>query len=168
MLIWEQGREAVTDLLRKECLSEVTPNREHADWLLFQARRNLADAGRICETNPGGAYSLLYDAARMALVAVLENQGLRPTTQGGHTAPYEAVRAQLDHIAGRTIRPFAGMRRTRNDAEYPDFRSPPVTSADAREGLAAATAICELAGQALDRMPAFHPSADPERGPRNA
>ena len=31
-----------------------------------------------------------------------------------------------------------------------------------------ATAICELAGQALDRMPAFHPSADPERGPRNA
>lgn len=36
----------------------------------------------------------------MALTAVLENQGLRPTSRGGHIAPYAAVAAQLDPPLG--------------------------------------------------------------------
>jgi hypothetical protein len=43
----------------------------------------------------GGGYALAYDGARKALTAILENEGLRPTTRGGHLAVFEAVRAQL-------------------------------------------------------------------------
>jgi hypothetical protein len=45
----------------------------------------------------------LYDAARMALTAVLENRGLRPTSRGGHIAPYAAVSAQLDPPMGTVL-----------------------------------------------------------------
>jgi hypothetical protein len=69
--------------------------------------------------SPLAGYALAYDAARKALTAILENQGLRPTTRGGHLAVYEAVRAQLEAPMGRLLRTFNRMRTRRHDAEYP-------------------------------------------------
>ena len=79
-------------------------NREHADQLLVQARRDLASAELLLGTNPKRAYESIYDAARMALTAVLENEGLRPTSRGGHIAPYAAVSAQLNPPMGAAER----------------------------------------------------------------
>jgi hypothetical protein len=38
-----------------------------------------------------GAYALAYDAARKALVGLLEAHGLRPTAKGGHVVVLDAA-----------------------------------------------------------------------------
>jgi hypothetical protein len=75
-------------------LRRVPASRQHADRLVLQARKHLRSADEISQDDPAGGYTLVYDAARKALTAVLENQGLRPTTRGGHLAVFEATRAQ--------------------------------------------------------------------------
>ena len=136
-------------------LQRVPPSREHADQLLAQARKDLASAGLLSASNPKRAYESLYDAARMALTAVLENQGLRPTSRGGHIAPYAAVSAQLDPPMGAVVRPFDRMRRTRHRSEYPSFTTPDVTADDVTADLPAAAAIVETCAGVLGEMSPF-------------
>ncbi|MFF2817764.1 hypothetical protein ACFVT9_19825 [Kitasatospora cineracea] len=102
-----------------------------------------------------GAYQLLYDAARKALVAILENQGLRPTSRGGHIAVLEAVGAQLDPPLGATLRPFDRMRRRRNQAEYADLDSPEIETQDVANDAPKVKAIIGLAERVLDEMSPF-------------
>jgi hypothetical protein len=97
----------------------------------------------------------MYDAARKALAAVLNNQGLRPTTGGGHLAAYEAVRAQLDPPMGHVLRPFDRMRRQRHDAEYPPTHAPELSADDVREDIPKATAIVDLCDRVLDEISPF-------------
>jgi hypothetical protein len=152
---WNQGRSVVDRLLAARELQRVPPSREHADSLITQARQYLADANGLCDHNPALAYVALYDAARLALTAVLENQGLRPTTRGGHVAPYEAVLAQLDPPAGPRLRPYELMRRTRHRVEYPNFSDTGITAGDVRDDLAASTVIVEICIGVLDEMSPF-------------
>jgi hypothetical protein len=88
----------------------------------------------------------------MALTAVLENEGLRPTSRGGHIAPYSAVIAQLDPPMGAILRPFDRMRRTRNRSEYPSFTTPDLTPDNVRADLPVAESIVEVCGGVLDEM----------------
>ena len=108
---WQQGRARIDGMLAAGQLERVTASREHAERLLAQARAHLAlaTAGSSADLDPIGAYQLLYDASRKALAAVLENQGLRATSRGGHVAVLDAVRAQLDPPMGRrsALRPHA-------------------------------------------------------------
>ena len=66
-------------MLADRQLQQLPASREHADRLMAQARRHLHTAQREA----------------LALVAIFENQGLRPTSSGGHLAVLEAVTAQL-------------------------------------------------------------------------
>ena len=118
----------------------------------MQSRKDLASAELLLDSNPKRAYESLYDAARMALTAVLENEGLRPTSHGGHIAPYSAVIAQLDPPMGAILRPFDRMRRTRNRSEYPSFTTPDVTPDNVRADLPVAESIVEVCGSVLDEM----------------
>lgn len=152
---WDQGRPVLDRMLADNELQRVPPSREQADRLLDQAGSHLSSAAEICDKDPAGGYALLYDAARKALTAVLENQGLRPTTRGGHLAAYEAVRAQLDPPLGKTLQPFDRMRRQRHDAEYPPTNSPQLTPADIREDIPKAAAIVGLGKRVLDQMSPF-------------
>lgn len=149
---WEQGRSTLDDMLFKGSLERVPPSRTQADALLDQARRHLAAAGTVATVDPVGAYQLAYDAARKALTAVLENQGLRPTRAGGHVAVLDAVRAQLDPPLGGVLRPFDRMRRRRNEAEYPAGDRPVVTAAEVVIDRVKVDAIIELADKVLDQM----------------
>src|SRR5579859_3764631 len=115
---WDQGRAVIDRMLADQQLQRVPASREHAGRLISQARKHLASAAEVCDEDPAGGYALVYDAARKALTAVLENQGLRPTSRGGHLAAYDAVRAQVDPPMGKIVRPFDRMRQ-RADAEYP-------------------------------------------------
>jgi hypothetical protein len=101
---------------------------------------------------PIGAYQLLYDASRKALCAVLENQGLRATSRGGHICVYDAVSAQLDPPLGALIRPFDRMRRRRNDAEYPRSDGPGFSARDVLNDLPKVEQIVQLATRVLDEM----------------
>jgi hypothetical protein len=152
---WNQGRATVDKLIADGELQRVPPSREHADQLLAQARKDLASAELLRGSNPKRAYESLYDAARIALTAVLENQGLRPTSRGGHIAPYAAVSAQLDPPMGTVLRPFDRMRRTRNRSEYPSFTTPEVTADNVTADMSAAKAIVETCEGVLDEMSPF-------------
>jgi hypothetical protein len=133
-------------------IEKVTPSREHADRLLAQARRHLANAKDAAAKDPEGAYGTLYDAGRKALWAVLANQGLRPTTRGGHIAVYDAVRAQLDPPMGAELRPFDRMRRQRHDAEYPAVDTPELEADVVLADVPKIESIIDIAERVLDQM----------------
>lgn len=152
---WNQGRATIDKLIADGELQRVPPSREHADQLLAQARKDLTSAELLSGSNPKRAYESLYDAARMALTAVLENQGLRATSRGGHIAPYAAVSAQLDPPMGAILRPFDRMRRTRNRSEYPSFTTPEVTADNVIADLPAAAAIVETCKGVVGEMSPF-------------
>jgi hypothetical protein len=71
---WEQGRSVIDELLGTRDLERVTASAEHAAELIGQARKHMASAQRIADDDPAGAFQLLYDSARKALCAILENQ----------------------------------------------------------------------------------------------
>ncbi len=152
---WNQGREVVQGLLDSGELQEIEVDREHADKLLRQARAHLESAALCRNTDFEGTYTLLYDAARKSLVALLEIQGLRPTAQGGHIVVFDALIAQLHPPMGTVINPFNRMRRTRRIAEYPQRKDRDVTEADIREDLEKAVEIVKLAEKLIEELPRF-------------
>jgi hypothetical protein len=152
---WEQGRNAVERMLADGELQRVPASRTQADRLLAQARAHLASAAKVCDEDPPGGYALAYDAARKALTAILENQGLRPTSRGGHLAILDAVRAQLDPPLTRPLRHFNRMRARRNDAEYPPADAPEITADDVREDQSAAEELIVIATRVLGEMSPF-------------
>ncbi len=149
---WEQGRADIDALIADGHIERVPASREHADRLVEQAGRHLTSAEATADGDPEGAYGVLYDAGRKALWAVLANEGLRPTTRGGHLAVYRAVLAQLDPPMGATLRPFDRMRRQRHAAEYPATDTPALSSQDVLDDLPKIRAIVDLATRVLDTM----------------
>jgi hypothetical protein len=149
---WQQGREAVDGMIVRGELERIPASREHTDVLMDQAALHLASAKAIAEADPVGAYQLLYDAARKALSAVLENQGLRATSRGGHIAVLDAVVAQLDPPLGQVLRPFDRMRRRRNQAEYPREDAPGFTGEDVVRELPKVERILDATTRVLDQM----------------
>jgi HEPN domain-containing protein len=152
---WEQGRTTIEALLAQGHLQAVPANAERAENLLAQAVRHLNSAKELAPDDREGAYALVYDAARKALAALLENQGLRATSSGGCIVLYEAVRAQLDPPLGKLLRPFQRLRRKRNSVEYPDFLVPALSDHDFAEDSAAADEIVRLARRMVQEMPPF-------------
>ena len=152
MTRWATGNEKIEQLLKDGDLQKVEASRDQADRLIDQAFQHLNSAATLKDSDPEGAYALLYDAARKALVACLENQGLRPTSRGGHIATIEAVRAQLDSILVGILRPCDRMRRTRRAAEYPPSGYPIISQEQVEEDLPKAKQIVEKMEQVLDQM----------------
>lgn len=97
---WEHGREVVERLLTDTELERVPPDLDSARRLLETARRHLGSAATIRESHPEGAYAALYDAARKSCAALLEAQGLRATSRGGHVALGDVVMAQFASLTG--------------------------------------------------------------------
>ncbi|NMO49862.1 hypothetical protein HH310_01430 [Actinoplanes sp. TBRC 11911] len=149
---WQQGREALDGMLARGELERVPASRDHADLLLSQARQHLASAAAIAQSDPAGGYQLLYDAARKALAAVLENQGVRATSRGGHIAVREAVSAQLDPPLGGVLRPFDRLRRRRNQVEYPSSSAPVVAADEVARDVPKVEEIIDVAARVLDQM----------------
>jgi hypothetical protein len=106
-------------MLERGELSQITANAELADRLLATARQHLASARLLADTDPYLAYVAVYDAIRKALSALLQIQGLRATTSGGHLAVMHAVQAQFGASMGAILRPVDRIRVTRHEAEYP-------------------------------------------------
>src|SRR4051812_13557417 len=149
---WEQGRDAIDGMLSRGELERVPPSRDHADVLLVQAHQHVKSAAALTTIDPTGAYQLLYDAARKALGAVLENQGLRATSRGGHLAVLDAVSAQLQPPLGPILRPFDRLRRRRNEAEYPRQDQPGFTVDEVRRDVPKVREIVDAATKVLDQM----------------
>ena len=152
---WQQGRDVIERLLAAGELDRVPPSHDRAVLLLRQADNHLETATIRAQGDPEGAYALLYDAARKALAAILENQGLRSTSAGGHIGLYEAVSAQLDPPLGKVLRPFQRLRRRRNSLEYPDFAEPALKPEGVTAECRTAAEIVSVARRALSEMAPF-------------
>lgn len=155
MTTWNQGRDTIKELLAIGDLDQVKANRDHVDVLMAQAETHLASAEQIMASDPEAAYALVYDSARKALAAFLANQGLRPTTKGGHRVLYQAAKAELDPPLGSTLAPFDRMRRQRNQVEYSRADTPALTADDVKEELPRAQAILDMVTRTLDVIPVF-------------
>ena len=86
MTSWPKGAAQVEQLITGRELQRVPGAQLSAQSSLQRARQLLASAGTLLETDPGTAFVIAYDAARQAGAAVLAQQGLRATREGGHVA----------------------------------------------------------------------------------
>jgi hypothetical protein len=105
----------------------------------------------LAESAPDSSVVLAYDAARQACVALLAQQGLRPTTAGGHYVIEEVIRAQF----GQTLRAFGGLRRRRNELEYPLYPTEQASAAEAAETLKTASEIIDAASKLVPNLGFF-------------
>lgn len=101
-------------------LGRVPSNPDRAHALLVQARRHLASAAELQDSDPPLAYVALYDAARKAILAHLVANGLRETARpGAHQAVVEYAQAVLvDNESSEALSRLDRLRRNRNRSEY--------------------------------------------------
>ena len=156
-MTWEKGRDVIEALLERKHLERVTANPADADHLLARARRHLATAAELADDDAEIAYDALYAAARKALTAVLQQQGLRPTQAGGHEAVIQAAEAQLIPPLREVLKPFRLLRRTRGSGDYLAAAGA-LSSDDVRSDLPSAAAIVDAAARIVPQMSVFIPT----------
>jgi hypothetical protein len=120
MARWPRGEAEIERLLGLGHLQLITGAAADGEPLLAKAGRTLATAASITSSDPDSALVLAYDAARYAATALLAQQGLRPTTAGGHVAVDSAIRAQF----GDGFRGFGYLRRRRTSWSTPALARP--------------------------------------------
>ena len=92
-----------------------------------------------------------YDSARQACVGLLAQQGLRPTTRGGHYAVDQAAVAQFrDAFAV-----YGSLRRGRNRIEYSTQPVDEISIEEVTEALDAVAAMLEQATTLLPNLGLF-------------
>jgi len=158
---WPHGRAEVEALLRGRRLEQVPPSTDNARALITKARQHLVTAEAVAPTDPDIGVDALHNANRKALEAVLLDQGLRTTRDGGHTAPYEAAKAQLRTTA-RTARPelfvYEVVRRLRHGADYASYELR-LAASDVADNLEDSRALVEICARLVGSMPAFLPDS---------
>jgi HEPN domain-containing protein len=148
---WSTGEATVDRLLAAGHIERVHGTQaDGASWL-DRARRGLEAAQVLAETAPDSSVVLACDAARQACVALLAQQGLRPATAGGHYVIEEVIRAQF----GSSLRAFGGLRRRRNELEYPLYPTEQASPAEAAETLETATEIIDAAAKLVPNLGFF-------------
>jgi hypothetical protein len=151
MARWEAGQADVERLIAGKDLELVTGAEANGAPLLDKAHHTVATAAEIGTDDPYSSYVLAYDAARVACTALLAQQGLRPTTRGGHYAVEQAVRSQFGH----GFRPFGALRRRRNELEYPHLPEDNASTDEAAEAVQTAQHLIAAADQLLPLLSFF-------------
>ena len=148
---WRTGEALVERLLDDGRLERVRGAQADGGSWLDRSRQALEAAQMVAATVPDSSIVLAYDAARQACIALLAQQGLRPTTAGGHYAVEETIRAQF----GAALRNFGGLRRRRNELEYPQFPTERASANEAAETLETASEIIDAVAQLLPKLGLF-------------
>ncbi len=147
---WETGSERVHELIDAGELGQVPQDDGLARRMLADARRHLATAAAAQATGDlSGAYQLAYDALRKSAASLLEVQGLRPTSRGGHIAVQDAVIAQFGSSI-RALRSFSRLRRARNTFEYPSTETPGPSEDDVKDAIRVAREVNDAADKILE------------------
>lgn len=147
---WTRGEGDVESWLAGRQLEEIRGAATDGRRLLEEAKKRLGTA-RGVQDDPSGAFTLAYDAARLACTALLAQQGLRPTRDGGHIVVERAMRTQF----GDGFRDFGWMRRRRNEVEYPATPDVSVSTDELRDAIAATDTMIDNADQLLGNLGFF-------------
>lgn len=154
-MTWTAGRAVVDRLIEAAHIERVPADLEIAHSLIVASRHHMDSAARIRDADQEGACQLSYDAARKACVAMLQAQGLRATSRGGHIAIRDVVEAQFGALrGGSSVRGFDRLRRKRNDLEYPSAVRP-IGDEDVDDAIAVASAIVDFATKLVGRLPVY-------------
>jgi HEPN domain-containing protein len=147
---WENGSERIQELISVRELGQVPPDTRLARRMLADAGRHLATAAAAQSTGDlPGAYQLAYDALRKSAASLLEAQGLRATSRGGHIAVQDAVIAQFGSSI-RALRSFSRLRRARNSFEYPSTETPGPSEDDVKDAIRVAAEVNDAVGKVLE------------------
>ena len=147
---WEKGSERIQELISAGELGQVPPDTRLARRMLADAGRHLATAAVAQSTGDlPGAYQLAYDALRKSAASLLEAQGLRATSRGGHIAVQDAVIAQFGSSI-RALRSFSRLRRARNSFEYPSTETPGPSEDDVKDAIRVAAEVNDAVGKVLE------------------
>ena len=152
MTRWARGEAEIERMLKSSELQAVAGAAADGRPWLTKAAATIRTAESISSTDPHSAYTLAYDAARFACVGLLAQQGLRPTTAGGHYAVQVAVIQQF----GSTFDPYAVMRRRRNELEYPEIPDETVEPEEAAAAISNSRALIDAARKLLDHLGLFN------------
>lgn len=133
---WPKGQAAIEFLIGRERLEHVVGDSrtQDADRLIRDASRRLGSARTLVGSDDGSAFSLAYDAYRMAAESLLARQGLRATGgEGAHRTIEDAISSQFVSEIDAFDKPtFERFRQMRNAAQYPDHEAPELDESDAR------------------------------------
>jgi hypothetical protein len=131
MTRWNQGRATIDALITQGEIEHVPASQQSAEAELERSRTHLTSARQLLTTDPEGPYTLAYDAARRALAAVPQNQGLRATSRGGHgrsttpCSPNSTLRSDRSCAPSTACAPAATRSSTAPPRHQP---SPPTRS----------------------------------------
>jgi hypothetical protein len=147
---WETGSDRIRELIDRGELSQVPPDSDLARRMMADATRHLATAAAAESTaDLTGAYQLAYDALRKSAASLLEAQGLRATSRGGHIAVQDAATAQFGSTI-RALRSFSRVRRARNSFEYPSTETPAPSGDDVKDAIRVAREVNDAAAKILE------------------
>lgn len=155
---WTTGALVIERLLEERRLERVQGSQANGASWIERAQQTIAAARAIEQASPDSSYVLAYDAARQGCTALLAQQGLRPTTSGGHYAVEESVRAQF----GLILRAFGSLRRRRNELEYPEDPTDRASAAEAASAIKSAAELIEAAEKLLPNLGFFSVPPMPE------
>lgn len=116
------------------------------------AARHLATAAAAAAEPAGnlpGGYQLAHDALRKSAASLLEAQGLRATSRGGHIAVQDAAIAQFGSSI-RALRSFSRIRRARNSFEDPSAETPGPPEDDLKDAIRLAREVNNAASKILE------------------
>lgn len=147
---WQAGEAEVEGHLRDRELERITGIATDGRRLFDEAVRRLGTARGI-KDDPTAAFTLAYDAARLACTSLLAQQGLRPTREGGHIVVQRSMRAQF----GRGFEDFDWLRRRRNEIEYPSAPGDEVTTDELDDALDATQRMIDAVDQLIDKLGLF-------------
>jgi len=149
---WRLGEAEIETLLAAGELQALVGEAAQGEPWLTKAVRTLQTATSVSSTDPSSAYVLGYDAARQACVGLLAQQGLRPTTKGGHYAVERAVTAQFKDGLGT----FGALRRRRNQIEYPTTVIDDIDAEEIAEALDTIATMLDKAATLLPNLGLFN------------
>lgn len=144
---WSTGRARIEDLLATQRLTRLVGADAGVAGHMSRARQQLESATLLLEHDPVTAYVVAYDAARHAAVALLAEQNLRVTAEGGHLAVEQAISAQF----GGVFASFSRLRRRRNELDYPVGPEDFADNAEATGAIATSTEIVDNAARILEQ-----------------
>jgi hypothetical protein len=112
------------------------------------ARKVTALRERVAEA-PTTYCRYLITVCSYSASPLLEAQGLRATSRGGHIALQDAVTAQFGSSI-RALRSFSRLRRARNSFEYPSTETPGPSEDEVKDAIRVAREVNDAAGKILE------------------
>ena len=135
-------------------LQTITGEMTDGQAWISKAMKTLTTAAAIVDDDPESALVLAYDAGRQVATGLLAQQGLRPTTAGGHLA---VVRAIVDQFNG-PFKELDSLRRRRNDLQYPAYPGDLIDLDEARAAIETVRGFLSSAEQLLPAIGFFDSS----------